>query len=325
MYSLLVQGQDFTFSQFYEMPLLRNPAIAGIFSGDIRLNSAYRSQWGSVTVPYNTYAVSSELKFPVAGDDYFTASLLVTNDVAGDSRLSRLQLFPAVNYLMSVNGDNGYLALGFMGGFVQSRFDPTRLTFDDQFINGSFNPGNATSQTFTKTGESHADMAIGASYSNLIGYSTKYYLGFSYFHINKPNVSFTNEVFRIKSRAGVNAGVRFSTSEIDEFSLYGDVLFQGGNRQYLAGALFSHILGDYLEDDRTALHFGLAYRWSDALIPVIKLEIHNINFGLSYDINISKLTAASKLRGGFELTMAYRNFLNIRNSSRDKIKCPVGF
>ena len=38
-----LNGQDFTFSQFQEMPLLRNPAIAGLFAGDIRIQSAYRS------------------------------------------------------------------------------------------------------------------------------------------------------------------------------------------------------------------------------------------------------------------------------------------
>ena len=45
MSGIKMNGQDFTFSQFQEMPLLRNPAIAGLFAGDIRLQSAYRSQW----------------------------------------------------------------------------------------------------------------------------------------------------------------------------------------------------------------------------------------------------------------------------------------
>jgi hypothetical protein len=43
-------GQDFTFSQFYEQPLMRNPALAGVFTGDLRVSGAYRNQWASVTV-----------------------------------------------------------------------------------------------------------------------------------------------------------------------------------------------------------------------------------------------------------------------------------
>ena len=32
-----IDAQDIHFSQFFETPLLRNPALAGIFSGDVRL------------------------------------------------------------------------------------------------------------------------------------------------------------------------------------------------------------------------------------------------------------------------------------------------
>ena len=44
-------GQDPHFSQFFEAPLLRNPSLAGIFEGDIRLQTVYRNQWQSVTKP----------------------------------------------------------------------------------------------------------------------------------------------------------------------------------------------------------------------------------------------------------------------------------
>ena len=55
-------AQDINFSQFYELPLLRNPALAGIFSGDYRVTAAFRNQWQSVTVPYRTIALGMEYK-----------------------------------------------------------------------------------------------------------------------------------------------------------------------------------------------------------------------------------------------------------------------
>ena len=58
-------AQDIGFSQFYDQPLLRNPALAGIFTGDIRLTASYRNQWQSVTEPYRTFGLSSEIKLPV--------------------------------------------------------------------------------------------------------------------------------------------------------------------------------------------------------------------------------------------------------------------
>ena len=36
--------QDINYSQFYELPLLRNPALAGIFNGNVRFTAGYRNQ-----------------------------------------------------------------------------------------------------------------------------------------------------------------------------------------------------------------------------------------------------------------------------------------
>lgn len=326
MSGIKMNGQDFTFSQFQEMPLLRNPAIAGLFAGDIRLQSAYRSQWLSVTTPYKTMAVSVETKIPTRyQDDYFTASLLVTNDVAGDSRLSRLQLLPSINFLKSINDNNGYIALGFIGGLVQSQFDPTKLTFDDQFQNGSFNPLNPTSQTFNRTSITYFDASVGMSYSDRIGENTKFYLGGAYFHANKPKVSFLDDKVLLKPRSVINAGLSIETSEYDNFYIFGDYISQAGNRQGLMGLMYSHIIGQYMEDDNISLSLGAFYRWGDAVIPAVKLNLYKVSLGISYDMNVSKLARASQLRGGYEFTASYRSFLNIRNTSLNKVKCPVTF
>ncbi|MGH2644329.1 MAG: type IX secretion system membrane protein PorP/SprF, partial [Chitinophagaceae bacterium] len=67
----LSHAQDIHLSQFYETPLLRNPALAGIFTGDYRVELVYRNQWASVTIPYQTGALSGEARFPIGNDhDY---------------------------------------------------------------------------------------------------------------------------------------------------------------------------------------------------------------------------------------------------------------
>src|SRR5687768_17400330 len=82
-----LQAQDINFSQFYELPLLRNPALAGFYNGDIRVTTGFRSQWGSVSVPYQTSALGVETKFGLgeASNDYLSVGVQVTNDLAGDS------------------------------------------------------------------------------------------------------------------------------------------------------------------------------------------------------------------------------------------------
>ncbi len=63
-------------------------------------------------------------------------------------------------------------------------------------------------------------------------------------------------------------------------------------------------------------------RWGDAIIPVAKIEIKPVAFSFSYDANISKLSAASGVRGGFEMSLTYQKFLNRDNTTRDAVRCP---
>src|SRR5437764_470156 len=66
-------AQDIHFSQFFETPMFRNPALAGIFSGDMRLNLVYRNQWQNLIVPYQTGLFSSEFKLHIGkANDYIT-------------------------------------------------------------------------------------------------------------------------------------------------------------------------------------------------------------------------------------------------------------
>lgn len=158
------KSQDINFSQFYELPLLRNPALAGIFAGDVRVTSAFRSQWQSVTTPYRTLGLGMEYKKPVGrnSNDFITIGTQLTNDIAGDSRLRRTQIFPVLNYHKSLSGEKDtYLSAGVMGGPVIQHFDPSKLSFDDQFVNGSYSPANPTKQVFTNTGFTYWDASVG--------------------------------------------------------------------------------------------------------------------------------------------------------------------
>jgi Type IX secretion system membrane protein PorP/SprF len=77
-------AQGIHLSQFFETPLLRNPALAGVFTGDIRLQGVYRNQWASVAYPYKTSVFNGEYKLGVGNaDDFMTIGLSTFYDVAG--------------------------------------------------------------------------------------------------------------------------------------------------------------------------------------------------------------------------------------------------
>jgi type IX secretion system PorP/SprF family membrane protein len=328
-FNLSLKAQDMNFSQFYEMPLLRNPALAGLYGGDFRATAAFRNQWSSVTTPFVSQALGLEAKFPAFGNsnNYLAFGVQITNDLAGDSKLGKTQVLPVFTFHKSLSDEKDtYLSLGFMGGPVQQRFDPTKLTFDDQFVNGSYSSTNPTQQTFSNTNVTYVDASVGMSFSSTFGYDVKYYVGAAYFHFNQPKVAFDNaRDIRLNKKVMINAGLSVPTSDYDRIILYGDYFDQGGNSQMQGGFMYQHFLVQEDEDETVSLSGGSFLRWNDAVVPVLKLEYYHLGVGLTYDVNISKLKAASQSRGGYEITLSYRNFLNIRNSSSEKVRCPVTF
>ncbi len=324
--SVLSQAQDINFSQFNELPMLRNPALAGSYQGDFRATAAFRQQWASVTTPYVTQALGLEMKFSATpeSDNYFSIGLQLTNDVAGDSKMGKTQLLPVLAFHKSLSEDNDtYISLGFMGGAVQNRYDPSKLQFNDQYVNGSFDPTNPTSQPLNSSNITYFDGGVGLVFSSSLNESLKYYIGGSLFHFNKPNVSFFKSANVIlDKKLMINAGISGRLGENNSMIIYTDYFSQGGVNQMQGGLMYKHDLVNDDEENTISLSAGSFIRWNDAVIPVIKLDYYYLGIGVSYDANISKLKVASHMRGGFEVMLSYRNFLNFRNSSLDKTKCP---
>lgn len=330
--SLSSIAQDFSFSQFYEMPMLRNPALSGIFNGDLRVSSVYRSQWESISVPYITSALGIEYKLPVAkqSNSFYTLGLQLAFDKAGDLGLKRTQLFPVLTYHQSLSNYNDtYLSGSIMAGSVMNRFDPSAARTDDQFVNGNYSPSNVSSQFYKNTSKSYMDLSAGLVLSSEFGYDSHYYLGVAMFHVNSPNTSFFGSTYdqQLRSKYVFNAGLSTPVNERDQIIAYIDYYKQGGNSQVFGGFLYESTLVNYINDnddqnDALKISGGVFYRWNDALIPSVKLQLHKLMVGISYDVNVSQLRTASQYRGGFEFTLSFQGFLNQRNSTRERMLCP---
>ena len=330
--------QDLNFSQFYELPLLRNPALAGIFIGDIRVQSVYRNQWQSVTVPYRTAGLSAEVNFPMNDyGHYLTAGTQVLHDVAGDSKLTRTHLLPVLTYHAPLNGEEFYLSASLMGGMVNSSFDPTGLKWDDQFVNGQYNPNTTTRQVISQTGKNYWDIGGGIALSGPVTSAIDAYAGIGLFHANNPTIAFNSDDIRLGKKWAFNGGMTIQTSDWDRLTFYADYFIQkagnkedsvtqkiGGQNVFMLGGFFTTDLQQYDTDDKVSLSLGAVYRWADAIAPVIRLDMKKIAVGLSYDVNVSQLTKASGARGGFEFTLAYKSAFNSRVIKQYRLNC-VGF
>jgi type IX secretion system PorP/SprF family membrane protein len=328
--SNLFAQQDVHFAQFYEVPMLRNPSLAGIFNGKIRFTAAYRNQWQSITVPYRTMALGAEIKIFKGFNegDLMTMGLQITNDIAGDSKLQRTQVLPVLNYHKLLNEEHTtLLSLAFMGGLVSQRFDPSALKFDDQFVGGNYSATNMTNQTFSNTGFSYWDASTGLSFSSFIhGGDAKFYLGAALFHFNKPSLKFiTNNDVILNKKWGLNGGITMKINTDSKLVIYADHFEQGGDKLTQAGFLYSKNFLHTEEDSQFAVSAGAVFRLHDAIIPTVKINTNKCSVGFSYDTNISSLRTASNLRGGFEMTLTYIDPWNSfrDNNETNKTKCPA--
>jgi type IX secretion system PorP/SprF family membrane protein len=321
------RAQDPHFSQFFEAPLLRNPALAGIFEGDVRLQGVYRSQWASVTTPYQTGSFNGEYKQPIgSGNDFLTLGGQVLYDKAGATDFTTVNLLPAINYHKALSGEkNKYLSLGVMGGYVGKSINRSKITTNNEFDGQGYNPSLGDGESLTQFNYHYWDASIGLSFNSSINDSKtdNYFVGLACFHFNRPRNSFyTNPPVDLHPKVVFSAGVKFGLDEFSYLTLDAGYSQQGVYTEAIAGATYSYKIGDDPENPLYVIHFGGYLRWKDAFIPVVKLDYNPFQIGFSYDANVSQLNTVSQTRGGFELSVTYVGFLNRGNTTKDAYLCP---
>ena len=328
LFQLNGNSQDIHFSQFSETPLLLNPALAGIFSGDVRVQGVFRNQWNSVTVPFQTTSLNAEYKLPVGhGDDFVTIGGAILYDKAGTIALTSTSVLPVFNYHKSLSSDrNMYLSAGFSAGIVQRRFDESKVTTNDQFNGMADDPTINSGENFAENNLSYFDGSAGLSFNTQVGSNPEdnMYLGIANDHFNQSaKISFfNNSEVQIEPKWVYSAGYKNTLSDLSYITFYANYSVQGVYTEAIGGMLYSMKLDNFTDDPRYTISGGGFLRWGDAFIPMLKLEMKPMSFALSYDVNVSALKASNQSRGGFELSLSYQGFVNHDKASNEPIRCP---
>ena len=322
-----VAAQDIHFSQFSETPLLRNPSLAGIFTGDFRAQMAHRNQWNSVTTPYITNSINIESKLGVGNNnDFVTFGTQLLYDVAGSTNFKSVHILPVINYHKSLSSEkNRYLSLGFMGGYVNRSIDRTKITTNNQWGSGGYDANLPTGETFINSNYDYWDATVGTTYNSNIGESDEnnYFVGAALHHFTKPKVGFyENSKQVIPTKIVLSGGLKYHFGEDSYITVLADYSKQGSYTETIGGMLYTINMVNGVKETKYAIHAGAFLRWKDAIIPVVKLDYNPFAVSFSYDANISQLKPASRGRGGFEISISYLAFKEKYNSARDAVRCP---
>ncbi|MBC7552853.1 MAG: PorP/SprF family type IX secretion system membrane protein [Taibaiella sp.] len=325
----LVNAQaDLHFSQFYETSILRNPALTGIFTNDYKVGGFYRNQWSSISHPYVTSLGFAEVRVSVGrvSDDFVSFGVLGYTDKAGSLNQKISSFYPAVNYSKALNPDrNTYLSVGFTAGYTQYSFDPSKITVNNQFQGGVFDPNNPTLESVTNSKLTMWDLGCGVNYNSSAGNNNNitYIVGISGYHLTQPKFSYFDVPGVTQNmRWNVNGAIGFGIKENITTQVQTNFALQGTYFEQMTGVLTTMVQAGAGTKPLYAISGGLFYRFQDAIIPVIKLKYKNTAIAGSYDVNVSKLKQASKLRGGYELTFSITGDWSDKSGILKKTVCP---
>ncbi len=314
-------AQDIHFSQFNNSPLTLNPSLAGSFDGDLRVIANFKDQWASIS-PYMTFALSGDMGFFKSrrNSSYLGAGISFFSDRAGTTQLSLNQFNFSLSYHVSLN-ENNMLSTGLQGGLgLRSINLNNNIKWDNQYNGTNYDPNIPSDEPLHSGSISYPDFAAGMQWSygrrerNAIsGNNLKMDAGIAAYHLTTPNQSFygnsTDKLpMRFVVHGGIYAGIINSKTSLAPSFEY---MRQDRQKEFVIGLMLVNKMLQqslYTRNEKSAyMSFGAYYRFGDAIIPTFEIQKSDYAFGISYDVNVSKLSTVTTCRGGFEFTLRMIN------------------
>jgi type IX secretion system PorP/SprF family membrane protein len=304
------------FTQYYVYPSWLNPALTGVFDGDYRVSAIYRTQWGNISSPYSTPGASAD----VNTSKNINMGISLLRQTAGDGGFAYTTGYANLSYTgVQWNQGNNRLVFGMQVGFIERRFDRSKLTFGDQWnpVTG-FNSSNLSAEMLNNPQARSLDIGAGAFYYDARpGKKANFFGGFAASHINRPDDRFgATGNARLPMRFTTHAGARLMVNDV--FSITPNALYvrQGTASETMVGAY-----GQYKTAPQLDLLFGVNYRVKDAISPFAGIYYKNLVVGLTYDANVSELGKLARASNSFELSLTFTGRRSTKTPAAEFI-CP---
>lgn len=311
-------AQDVHFSQITETPLHLNPSQAGL-GHDVRASINYKDQWRSVvSAPYKTIGASVDFALlKRTSGTCLGVGVNFFNDKAGDANMATTLGQVDIAGIVALNSNN-LLSVGVSTGYGQRSLNYDALTWGSQYDGQQYNAGLGSGEVQPYSSFTYLDLGAGISWHYAAANSTMsskgarvFNIGVAVQHLNKPVYSFygdNSSKLPMKMVFHGNAAIGLkNTNLILEPSYF--VAIQGGHQEITPGIMFKYVLGQSsmytARKKSSAFSLGAYFRVKDAIVPMVRYEFTNWSVATSYDINISGLSAASRARGGFEVSIRF--------------------
>jgi type IX secretion system PorP/SprF family membrane protein len=312
-----LSAQDIHFSQFFQSPLLLNPALCGQFTGSYRVGINQRTQWRSVTTPFSTFAFGADANNITLPDGIFNSEdgnyqelpfhggISVYSDKAGDSQLKTtgVNLMAAQQFKVPFD-EKASLHAGAMLGFTTMRIDYSKLTYDSQWNGVNYDP-NLPVETFPRAQRGYLNLNLGATYARPIDDKQSFTAGISLYNLSRPKQSFFDEGYvKLDTRFNLHGSYTYKYTNELTFEPMLLLMRQGKYTEFNIGGLAHYTLSEK-PWARNGLYGGIFLRAKDSGFFMAGLQYGSWNAAVSYDVNTSSLKPASNGRGGLEFSLLH--------------------
>lgn len=295
-------AQDTRFSQSYLNPLKLNPAIMGS-NHDIKLLLDNRTQWGSIDKGFRSFNAAVVYPLYIASEkEKLDLGLNFLSDRAGAFSTTDVSL--SFGYGLKI-ADNSHLSFALQGGYVQKSLSVQNLSFDEQYILGTYSAGNPNGESELSEKKGYADVGYGMMWyynpSKASGAKMNAFIGMSGFHLNTPNESLIkNKAGNLPAKLAFQGGIKIFGKDKVDFIPNIRVTTQKGSEEVAAG-----LCTDYSFAENFKVTLGVWYRSHDAFAVALGMDSRYFSIGYSYDIvtDLNRYVAAANAH---EITLSLK-------------------
>jgi type IX secretion system PorP/SprF family membrane protein len=193
--SVLINGQDAVFSQFYHNPISTNSALTGVFNGKNRVGTIYRNQWYSVepNASLTTTDLFYDSKINVLKNDFLGIGIMLFDDRAGLAEIAKTHGYLNLAYSKHLYNNkyrelNQYLVFGAQFGYGVTYLKSSGFLFGSQFdkLSETVDPSLPSGENLL-TSKVYPDINTGLVWYYTSRKSTLY-LGVAVSHFNSPDI-----------------------------------------------------------------------------------------------------------------------------------------
>jgi len=321
----VVYSQDIQFSQFYAVPMFHNPAFAGSAHAP-RGTAQTRLQWLGLNANYQTYYVSGDTYL----DKYKSGlGFQVLRDIQGSSVYASTQFSFFYAYEIPVS-KTFTVRMGLQATGVQRTLNYNGLRYPSQFNDSTgYNPniGNYNSGIQSQL---YPDFSAGT-----LVYSDRIWGGFSVQHLNTPSQSFAgagkdNLAMDFQLTGGYKIPLSQRkylayTEDKSEVSITPTFHYksQGKADQLDVGlyGMYNQLMGGVWYRGIPIKHYAPGIPNRESVVFLVGWMYKTWSFGYSYDLTISKLTAAGP-GGSHEFNITYIHRPVKHHKPMRRLPCP---